>query len=520
LPNRPSRNANRLFKYFADGEIKTSSELIRALKADGLSEENARQTIRRQAKTNAIWRSAKLKLGGNERLFAASASVGSVQFFNAVSRKLSETKRFGLARCLSALGRFQILHKVEAVRLLAVSPNRGATARLYETELAALREVGVKLIHGGTLLESLISPNLANGSDSDELAMAEVSRLRTEALLARVLGERLRRENMVSWNRIEFPDPGAPYTIFNDQVFTTYGFSYLSPLTRWNPGGRGKPKPCPVLIDCYGRLCTSFDIQSFAQRVERAVRRGRSSLKSLGIVAASAFEPDAWGEARRRGFATVNLRQAFGEQALEAMALVEKLLSDLERGTDSNSEACLTEFSRLLHELKANPVVISIRSLALEALCCLILSVEGYEQVNFGRVVPWENTKRDVDAFGIRADELRVIECKAYGGKKSVTPGEIRKFFTQTVPALKGWLLKTNRPFRECNAEIWTTGTFGTSARQELQSLKPPHGDSWTVKTTDELKETLPVSLKERSVELLESIGMSAGSDEDVLEFS
>jgi hypothetical protein len=75
--------------------------------------------------------------------------------------------------------------------------------------------------------------------------------------------------------------------------------------------------------------------------------------------------------------------------------------------------------------------------------------------------VPWQQTTRDVDVFGIRGDELHIIECKAYHGKKSISREDVRKFFTETVPALKGWLRTHNRPFERCIAEIWTTGHKG-----------------------------------------------------------
>ena len=153
----------------------------------------------------------------------------------------------------------------------------------------------------------MIGPGLPDRDAFDELAARATESIREESLLARILADRLRRQNMFSWNRIELPDRETPYTIFNGQVFSTYGFSYLSPLVNWKKG-TSKPTPCPVLIDVYQGACIPAQVDSFRQRIERATYRGRSQLRSLGIIAAKDFEQDAWKQARREGLVTISLR--------------------------------------------------------------------------------------------------------------------------------------------------------------------------------------------------------------------
>lgn len=513
---------NPLLRHLSPGTVLTSSELIRCLKATGLSDDNARQLIRRNAARGQVWRSERLRLPKDERLFANEASVHTPGFFRAVGAKLLETNRRGLARCLQALGVCQALHKVDLMRLLAVSPEsvgnstRGAR-RLYEDEIAGLEEIGAVVVQKGTPIESVVAPGQLGSAMLDELAAKAAAAVRKESLLARILIERLRRQNLFSWNRVELPDPQRPYTVFNDQIFSSYGFSYLSPLVRWK-GEANQPTPCPVLIDSYHGLCLRSHVHSFLQRIDRATIRGRSRLPSLGIIAARDFEREAWAEARRRGLMTVNFRQIFGDEALDAMVLVEELLHDLSKETgalDAGSQ--FEHFSELLGELKTNPVVAILRSIGFEAVAGFVLRAQGYEQVELGLIVPWEETKRDVDVFGFRGegDELRVVECKAYHKKKSVPAEDVTKFFTETVPALKKRLREQGREFAICKAELWTTGPLGRDARDKLHSLPRPKGDDWKLLKGDEIQTLLPRSIKKRATELLNAIAMEDSKVED-----
>ena len=512
--SHPDSAGSKLSPHISGRRLLTSSELVARLQGQGLSEQNARQFIRRHSNVNGVWRSEKLRLARDERLFADSSFVGCPDFYVAVGKKLMETSRQGLGRCLIALGKVHILNKIEAMRLLAVcdraagshAPNHAS--RLYQHELEGLHELGVRVIHPGTNFESLVSPTMPDDDDADAIAAIAAERLRSEALLARILLERLRRQNLVTWNRVELPDLEVPFTVFNGQIFSGFGFSYLSPLVQWKKGTT-RPTSCPLLLDCYRDGASLAHVQSFAQRVSRAIHRGRSRIPALSVIAARDFEKDAWVDARSRGFMTINLRQVFGEEALDAMVLVERILHGASLRTEAESESNFQKFSQLLLELKTNPIVVTLRSIGFEALAGLILRSCGYEQVEMGRAVPWEKSTRDIDVFAFRGDELRVIECKAYHRRKSIPGEEVRKFFTQTLPALKQWLHESKRKFVRCTAEIWTTGPLGNEARDELYRLKAPKGDKWDIKRMEEVEAMIPSAIKRRSVELLRSISIT-----------
>jgi len=514
---------NPLQKLFADDVVMTSSELVSRLTGSGMSAANARQTLSRNSRKDdaSIWRSTKLRLPRDERLFAPKRLFGSAKFFKAAAAKLSDANRHGMARCLFALAERRVLHKVHVLKLLAVSDEQSSghrgRKRLYTTELAGLEEIGIRVLQRNTPLESIVGSGFQE-SDADEMANYATAEIRREVLLTRILVERMRCQNMCSWGLAELPDLDQMYTVFNGQVFSAFGFSYLAPLVRWKPEA-SKPTGCPVLIDVYQGLCALPRVEALIQRIERASHRGQKVLPSLGVIAAKDFSRDAWKAARKAGLLTVIFRQIFGDEALEAMVRVETLLHDLrsQNGTtEAEGEFC--EFSELLSALKTNPVVTCLRSIGFEAIGGLVLRSTGYESVELGRMVPWRNTRRDVDVFGFSGDELRVVECKAYHRRKSLLVEDVSKFFTQTVPALKKWLRATGgREFTSCRAEIWTTGPLGNDARGELFRLKAPKGDDWKLIPRDKIKVMLPKQIKVRCVDLLDTIAMEQSVPDDAM---
>lgn len=513
--------SNPLLKHLPEDDVLTSSELIALIcKRDGESEANARQLLSRNANAEGVWRSERLRLPKDERLFARKKFMSTPYFYVCLGKKLLASKRRGLARCLEALGNRTALHKTDVMRLLAVSEVAidGQDRRLYQEELAGLEEIGAVVAQRNTPLESLVVSPSRDPEYLDELANQAAAAVRKESLLARILADRLRRQNMFSWNRVELPDPERPFAVFNGQIFSSFAFSYLSPLVYWKKEAKS-PTPCPVLFDVYEGQCLLSHVQSFIQRIERATIRGRSRMAALGVIAAKDFDREAWTLARRSGLMTVSFRQMFGDEALKAMVLVEELLHDISRDrptADADNE--FDEFADLLKMLKTNPVVVTLRSIGFEILTGFTLRSMGYERVELGRIATWQNTTRDIDAFGFRGDQLRVVECKAYHRKKSIPEGEVKKFFTETLPALKKMLRDQGNKFSSCVAELWTTGPLGREARDELYKLKRPEGDTWTLIPGDQVQQLLPNSIKQRGTELLSNIAMEETQDEDAPE--
>lgn len=421
--------------------VATSSELIHQLAKIGLSANAARKALSRAASHKEVWRSERLKLSRGERLFAKKESLNSREFFRFVGEALSGSKRPGMSRCVMSLADKPILNHVDLMKLLGVPYSSAPNARRksIEEELAALQEIGCKLSNSDTPFESLVLPNWVGDDETLETCVAETTlRQRKERLIASIIVTQLQNQGVIAWSSGVDMNMERPYSVFNNFIFTAQCYSYLRPLVLTK---NGKTSPCPVLIDVVSGAASIADVDSFTDRVAKATKGHRT--RSIALLAADEFSPEAWNKAKKAGLWGIGLKQTFGEQALDAMSQIESLVSGLFSGSLQESETKFEVFSQTLEELKVHPVVATLRSIGLEILAGLVLYAKQYQAIEISRQVPWKKSElREVDAYGLNDGCLYVIECKASRGNKSVTDVEVRKFFTETLPALKNWLRK------------------------------------------------------------------------------
>jgi hypothetical protein len=502
-------------------EVVTSTELKHRLVKLGYTDDNARQVIRRVfGQDPAFWRSEALQLPGGIRLYARREFHRRREFYGQIGRILGE-HRPGLARCLSKLATVGVLNRVQACKLLA-SPTQPGPSRAYphfDSELKALRELGVQVIREGTAFEYLLGAGRKPNDLSEQLASDAVTLLRKESLLARILIERYRRQNLVSWGGAEFPERDKHSVVFNDQLFTARGFCHLGPIRRLVEVADGtRSVATPVLFDVHAGRCTPADVESFLERAERATCRGPRRHPWLGVIAAREFAQPAWKLARSRGLITVNFRQMFGDEALEAMARVEQVIEAFQHDADPDAgRESFLSFASSLEELKANPVVVDLRSIGFELLTGMGLRSKGFERVKFGLLVPYKDTVRDVDAYGELGDDAWLVECKAYHSKKMITPDDVSKFVTETVPSFVKWWTQVNgRPLERCHAHIWTTGRVGSEAKRKLERTKLHRSVDGKLLGPDDILALLPSGIRERCTKMLASIAMTdeVGDDE------
>jgi hypothetical protein len=309
--------ASNVASYLSFGEVVTSAQLIDRLVENGFSRDNARQLISRQSGGGDIWKSGDLILPGGGRLYAKEGFRETPQFLEKVAPLLADT-RPGLARCLQALASRRVLLVPHAMKLLAVSPTRGRLGnfREFEKELAALREIApIVTRRNSTAVEHVVLDRDLSDEESTRIAFSANERLRLETHMGRMLIDGFRRENLIGWNKYQYPRPEDGHTPFNDQVFSAIGYSWLTGLLRAAQKG-GKAKPSPVLLDVHFGRCETFDVAGFAHRIARATNWGTGRhLPSIGILAASDFASEAWEMARRNGLMTINLHQRFGDAA-------------------------------------------------------------------------------------------------------------------------------------------------------------------------------------------------------------
>ena len=193
----------------------------------------------------------------------------------------------------------------------------------------------------------------------------------------------------------------------------------------------------------------------------------------LGVIAAYAFAADAWSVAKQHGLLAINLRQSYGDAALATLAKMEHLLRLAGAGDLFGEHATAIDLDELSDDftaLRVHPHLAALRSIGLEVVTAVLLRAQGWENVQLGRVVRFQDTERDVDVMGTRGgeDEIYLVECKAAHEAKELDPAHVLKFFTETVPAA----LKVFTNVTKCQAEIWTTGRIGEEARETLAGLK------------------------------------------------
>jgi hypothetical protein len=222
-------NGKRILGVIGAKEVLNSSEVIARLQKTGMTNAAARQTLTRGSKCGEIWRSETLKMSQNERLLARFRFVGSTDFLNEVKPVLLKNNRRGLLRCVELLQLRRLMNPVDAMRILAVTPQKkiGDKSRRpdFEEEVAALSELGVV-----RWAEALVLRWTKEDEKIQSEGNALSQRLRQDAVLCRILCDTLTRQNILGWHQGEMPSLEKPYTLFSGQVFSAYSFSYLAPL--------------------------------------------------------------------------------------------------------------------------------------------------------------------------------------------------------------------------------------------------------------------------------------------------
>ena len=202
----------------------------------------------------------------------------------------------------------------------------------------------------------------------------------------------------------------------------------------------------------------------------------------------------------------INLRQLFGDQALEAMATLERAFGSLSSQPIEATSAEFADFTDAVENLRANPVVVDLCSIGLEVLAGLALRSRGWEGLVLGLDAPFRETTRDVDVLARRGDALVIVECKAHRAGKELTAGTVRKFLTETVPACRRWWTQHHGNPSHCRAEVWTSGSVGREAQDELARIPLAPGTEALIRGRTEIEDYLPSSIRGRARGLLTAI--------------
>lgn len=460
-----------LSDYLQVGEILTSPQLAQRLVDAGRTGSAARKAISR-SKDPAV-SILPVHLPRRARLFTRRESARNPDFYDALATAIADL-RPGLARTIRALLTRRVLLKADAQRLLAAPlqprPSRVPTYSAEVSVLLALELCDVEAEE--TPLERLTVRSLFASPHSHQYARTQIARQIVNARLTRILTDQFRKQAAIGWQSVVLPNRETGTVQFSDYVFSAFAYSWLDPLLRRAVGQ--KPKPTPVLFDVFSRDCDVHDVAAFLHRLRRVGSNRNARMPLLGVIAAYTFTEEAWSSAKKGGLLSINLRQAFGNTALEALARMEHLLSLAVTGDPFGNHATENDYDGLADDIEAlrvHPYVAELRALGLEILTAVLLRAQGWEDVRLRTIVELGDAKREVDVVGRRRgdEEVYVVECKAAHEERPLDPKHVRKFFSETVPAM----LKTLPNAKRCVAEIWTTGRLGEAATAALKEIPP-----------------------------------------------
>ena len=239
-------------------------------------------------------------------------------------------ERPGLHRLLLKLSADEAVIRPHAQMLLA-SPLAAAKNRYpsYEGEIAAIEEMLVAQVEAkDTLGERLVLRRLSGTTNGSAAGMKALTAFQTEIAITNILIEHFRRQNFISWNTLPANEAHQGLTAFNNYPFFAATFSWIAPLSRWDPVAQ-KSRPTPAVFHTCSGECNVWDVEGLAARIERAGHNKTSRLRVLGVLAAAHFGTEAWNRAKEKGLVAINLCQLFGEAAFEALVQIQELLKNV-----------------------------------------------------------------------------------------------------------------------------------------------------------------------------------------------
>lgn len=445
-------------------EVVSAKDL--ALRLKELTPAAARQAISRAAQKEIIWRSEHLQLPGGGRLYARHSFAGQERFLQQVRPLLAN--RPGIARVLDEMLRSPAVHQDTVAKLLAATldPEKYPDQRSLADELLVLAELGIgKIDTFGNSTPRFVRPAIHEKEESVVWGHRLAGRKLLDQQLTKLLLQTYKRQNVVSWGY----EPGADAEHqYNGQWFSAHGYCWLRPLITVRKGA--EPAPCPVVFDVRSTAATMADVEAFAARVKNAGYRPNSDLRILGIMAARFFEPDAFAKGKNLGFVMVNFRDEIGDEALEALAAVDKIVSASPEAAGERPD-----FVDLFIKLRYHPQAKELASLAFEGFTTAVAQADGWDKVQSNLSVRFgdkeSGTWRDVDVSGQRGDHHLAIECKAYSRTKALEVGDVTKFFKQTVPSYLKHYSQTKK-VTGLTAEIWTTGIVTDECKAKLTEVQ------------------------------------------------
>ncbi|MGC4074939.1 MAG: hypothetical protein QM760_21055 [Nibricoccus sp.] len=471
------------------------------MEARGVNRNYARQILARASASEKVWRSEHLVLEAGARMYCWRTFWGKADFHTQIGEILRQERR-GLHRLYQATRNAVALRPtIEKLLAAPLVPRQSQRYPSLQEEAEALIDLGTVRWEGvGTAIERLVDYRLFETTQSGVAARLEWAQRAVAAKITRILADQLRRSNVITWGSIPPLEADSGLIPFNNLPFDHVGFSRLGPMLRFTKKS-DQPSPTPAAFDVHAKLCRSFDVEAFLDRLQRAGMNQTSRLPILGIIAAPEFDKEAWRLAKNAGLMTINLRVMFGEPALAAMAAVEQLLARVGDISEVPSDSVVDQLAFTLEGIGGSPIVTDLRSLGLEVLTGLVISQLGWQTIELNKRYAFKSpddpeATRELDVLGVTAggQRLYAIECKAEHKDKALDPAYVTKFFCETVPSMVREKSKQCVP-ADVFAEIWTSGQVRDEARQRLKKLSLPANYRVELRGLGDLQSMIPRNL-------------------------
>jgi len=487
-------------------KIYTSEEARAALQGSG-SPSAARQKLSRAVASGKLWRSEVIVLEHNRRLICDPRFLKSKSFGPQVRRILAKERR-SLIRAAEALEKRKILLAFELARVLGAPFEDSGKEKypVWKKEFQALEEGRCGVIEAlGERLERMKAPKV-KGDQATAIAIERCGELDVAQQMAAVVMQQLKNQNLIAWNDSPEIRRESYGVIFNNYVFSEASFTWLRP-TNFRPTSKGTREAVPMVMDCYARRVELYDVEGFLVRLERAGEHNKKKQTFYGVLVGQHFSKDALNRAKREGLHLIHLGQMFGDDAMKLVQQYSELAQSVTGNMDRLDPKKFDLITDSLTDLKSSPIVKDLRSIGFEILASLLLRSENYANVKMNLNVPFLETTREIDATGKRMTEgtvvHRVVECKAHGARIDLTEEEVKKFFTETVPAALKHFGKEDDCLIE--AELWTTGKISKETEEHLDKLKLSKKVTPKIRGLRSIKKLVPKELKPAR-KLLEAI--------------
>lgn len=298
------------------------------------------------------------------------------------------------------------------------------------------------------------------------------ARLLTEGILIGALHTWIRNLSLGSYNKVATRDDrNTNLPVVGPFAWDLSAPSYVWPLVQY--GKEGKPKQGFVVVDVLlEHIVDQEGIMPFLKKCER-LRHLKNVGRSMQIMVAEEFTPEALRLARERGVIPATPGMIFGRDVADAL----KVMAEV---TVQAAKAAIDpeKFDYLFSQLnKIEGALPNLRGALFEYVAAeLVRGVYLHRTLLMNQLYKDDKTgqKAEVDIVVEGTDNtITFIECKGYAPYSIVPDEEIDRWLHTRIPAVRDCALaRPDWRNKTLVFEMWTTGKPSVEASQKLRKME------------------------------------------------